>query len=68
MITTHTRLDEEDLALLDYLCGRTGERRPQTLKRIIRFAIRKAQEFMQQKKYLEVIETFGEPTLRRVTK
>jgi hypothetical protein len=56
------------LALLDYLCGRTGERRPQTLKRIIRFAIRKAQEFMQQKKYLEVIETFGEPTLRRVTK
>ena len=67
-MTTHVRIDSDIITLLDYLCGHTGEMRPQTLRRIVVFAVKERQRFMQAKKYNEVISIYGEPTLSKVTK
>ena len=61
MRTTHTRISNQALAGVDYLCGLTGDNRRHTFDRIVAFAIKEVRCYRDAKKYQEVLESFGEP-------
>lgn len=68
IVSTHVRIDKKVVPLLDELCGYTGESRPETLRRIIVFAKKERECFVQKKRYQSLLKEWGEPALKAVTR
>jgi hypothetical protein len=68
MKTTHTRISENGIVGLDYLCGLTGDNRRDTIDRVVAFAIKKEIAFRERKKYEEVLSVFESKLSTVITK